>query len=279
MNLSRWIRHLTYNPVLVRMTRMLCLNRFLRDIYCRSVWTRNKKIMDLSFGGIQAQFYVHTPVELRIIEAPLEKGLGEYYVIEQLFQDLMVGDVFYDIGASLGTHTIFLAKKVGETGRVIAFEPETESYEKLKININLNGLKNVTPIKISIGNSFSEGILYNYGGGFGSFNFTGYGNHRCFEKAKIVPGDFFVKDRKLPLPKAVKIDVEGYEYNVIQGLQRTLSNEACKIVCCEIHPTMLPKSITSNDVIDLLKSYDFRRVQIHPRGQTFHAFCYKELAN
>jgi len=278
MRLRNWIKRLTYQFFAVRIMRLLRLNRFLRDFYCRFVWTKNKKIVDLSFHDIQAQFHVGTPLELRIIEATLEKGFGELYVIEQLLQALVPGDVAYDIGASLGTHTIFMAKKAGENGRVIAFEPETESYERLKMNIDLNSLKNITPVKIALGNGFSEQPLYAYGGGFGSFNLAGYGNSKYPEKASIVPGDFLVQDKKLPIPKVVKIDVEGYEYNVIRGMQRTLSNRICQFVCCEIHPLMLQKSISSNDVVNLLRSCDFRDVEIHTREKTFHVFCHKKFA-
>lgn len=230
-------------------------------------------------AGIEAQFYVENPVELRIVEALLEKGFGEREAIEKLIQAVVLGDVVYDIGASLGTHTIMIAKKVGENGRVIAFEPEAESFRKLKFNVSLNGLKNVMFIHLALGEKFSDRYLSSYGGGFGAFNLTGHGYHKYSEKVKIVPGDFFVQENRLPLPKVIKVDVEGYEFHVLRGLERTLSDKTCQVVCCEIHPRMLPPDIRPKDIIDLLKSYGFRQIEIKARGETFHVFSYKELAD
>ncbi len=275
MTLSNWIRRLTYQPLLVNASRILRVNRFIRDIYCRVFFPKSKKI-ELSFGDFKAQFYVDTPVELRIVEAPLEKGMGESDVLEKLLRAARSGEVIYDIGASLGTHTIFMAKKVGENGRVIAFEPEAKSYERLKTNIEINDLKNVIAMNIALGDSLSEGFLYGYGGGYGSFNLMRQGKDISTEKVKIVPGDILVENKRFPFPNLVKIDVEGYEYAVIRGLQKTLRDETCRMVCCEIHPAMLPKEITSDDVINLLKSYGFNRIETYPRGVTFHVFCYKD---
>ncbi len=274
MDLPEWMRHLTYHPIPVKVARLLRINRFLRDLYCRVAWSKGSK-KSLSFGKNNAQFYVNSPLELRILEAVVEKGIGEHFVLTKLLHALLQGDVAYDIGASLGTHTIFMAKMVGEKGAIIAFEPEAESYETLKANISLNGLKNVLPINSALGDCFEEARLYSYGGGFGSFNLAGYGEVTRGENIEIVPGDHLVQIKKLPIPKVVKIDVEGYEFSVIRGLQKTLSDRTCQMVCCEIHPHLLPKEINAQMVITLLKSYGFGQIEDHPRGETSHLFCYK----
>jgi hypothetical protein len=80
----------------------------------------------------------------------------------------------------------------------------------------------------------------------------------------------------LPLPRVVKIDVEGYEYQVIRGLRKTLCDEKSQIVCCEIHPTMLPPDIEPEMVIELLESCGFNRIETYPCGERFHVFCQKD---
>jgi len=96
--------------------------------------------------------------------------MGERYILEKLITELEPGDVFCNVGASRGAHTIFAAKKVGGNGKVISFEPETRSYEKLKTNIALNRLKNVVTQNIALGNNLEDKSLYSYGGGFGNFS-------------------------------------------------------------------------------------------------------------
>jgi len=274
IKLHKFFRALTYQPFLVKIARAFHINRFLRDIYCR-LFIPKDRVITLSVLNIKAKFHISTSVELRIIEASVERGMGELHILEKIITELEQDDVFYDIGASLGTHTIFAAKKVGQNGKVISFEPESRSYEKLNANIALNKLENVLPQNIALGNSFEEKSLYSYGGGFGSFNIRGKGALRTKNRIKIIPGDFFILQKKLPIPTVMKIDVEGFEYEVLKGLEKTLSGDACRLLCVEVHPSMLPKDIKTENVIDLVKSYDFTIIEKYERGITFHIFCYK----
>jgi hypothetical protein len=74
----------------------------------------------------------------------------------------------------------------------------------------------------------------------------------------------------------VKIDVEGYECAVLRGLSRTLAAPQCEIVCCEIHPHLLPRGIEPHDVMRLLKSLGFTRIDIESHRGTFHATGHKQ---
>ncbi len=103
----------------------------------------------------------------------------------------------------------------------------------------------------------------------------GEGSSFC-QRVEIVPADYLVKSKKLPLPMAVKIDVEGYEYQVIKGLQKTLSQESCKLVCCEIHSHLLPLGVKFPMIIDLLKSLGFIHIKTYNRGSEIHAICHKK---
>jgi FkbM family methyltransferase len=271
MNFLELIRNITYNPFLIKASDFLKVRGLMRKVYWISACPRNK-IRKISFEGIRASFYINDYYGLRYLEGTFTKSYcDERAVLRKLTQVLQPGDVVYDIGASLGVHTVFMANKVGERGCVVAFEPESQSYETLTKNINLNNLRNVTPMQIALGVEFGEAKLYCDG----CFTLIARGED-CGQKTRMVPGDFLVRSENLPLPKVVKIDVEGYEYNVIQGLEKTLKQNKCTMVCCEIHPTMLPQEIESENVIDLLKSYGFVRIECYPRGETFHALCCKK---
>jgi hypothetical protein len=100
---------------------------------------------------------------------------------------------------------------------------------------------------------------------------TGHG----YQVVEIMEGDHLVEIEKLPLPRAVKIDVEGYEYAVIRGLSQTLVQPDCELVCCEIHPSLLPAEVKPQDVLDLLKSLGFTHIDLYPLLNTYHTVCYK----
>jgi FkbM family methyltransferase len=274
MNLPDWFRRLTYQPFLVKMIQSLHIRGLMRRVYYLLA-RPDEKIKHVSFSGIEAKFYVNTPLELRLIETPFTDGLGdEKKMLGELFMALKPDDVVYDIGASIGIHSILMAKKVGKSGKIFAFEPESQSFESLQANIKLNDLNNVITIQIALGNEIAESAIYS-GGTTADFSLISGFEKKGGQKISVVPGDILVRDKNLPLPNIVKIDVEGYEFYVIQGLQMTLSSETCQMVCCEIHPTMLPSGITADNVIDLLRSYGFNRMETRERGETFHVFFYK----
>jgi FkbM family methyltransferase len=274
MSLPERIRRLTYQPFIVRIIQFLHIRSLMRWAYYLWARPRDRK-KQISFNGIKVQFNIATPLELRLVETPFEKSMGdEQYFLQKLLSVLHPGDVAYDIGASIGVHTVLMAKKVGQRGKIIAFEPESNSYASLQANINLNRLRNVISLKVALGNNFAESVLYSKGG-TADFSFISGSKLRPNSKVKMMPGDILVREKNLPLPKVIKIDVEGYEFYVIEGLKKTLKHNACENVLCEIHPDRLPKEISVNSVINLLKKFGFNHFESYFRGETYHTHFYK----
>jgi methyltransferase FkbM-like protein len=91
----------------------------------------------------------------------------------------------------------------------------------------------------------------------------------------VVAGDRFRQLKGLPIPRAVKIDVEGHEYAVLQGLHDTLSQPACELVCCEVHPKLLPSGRSLETVSGLLESLGFAHRETHRRYDVFHVVAWK----
>lgn len=271
------VKRFFYRPFVVKIIDILHIRTpmiWLYYLYYLLTVPKDKK-KQISFNGIDVQFYIHTPLESRLVEAAFTNGIADEKVaLKELLVNLAPGDIIYDIGANIGIYTVFMAKKIGPRGRVIAVEPEEHSYKTLQANINLNALNNVIPIQVALGNNFSEGILY-FRGIAGEFSLINRPKSKFYQRVTIVIGDVLVSDRGLPLPNIVKIDVEGYEYYVIQGFQNSLKQDYCRMVFCEIHPKILPKEILPNNIINLLKSYGFNKFEALTRGETLHVFCYK----
>lgn len=276
MNFFQSIRQLTFNPSLVKLVRIFNLGSLMKHVYYQIDCFKNR-VKNVYFHGMKAQFFVKDFEELRIVETVFANGdRDESNILSPLLQMLQPGDTAYDIGANIGIHTIFMAKNVGEKGRVIAIEPENGSYRGLMQNIRLNGLNNVIPICVALGDRDSAGALYvmkKIGNDTASLIKS---DESIFsQRIEIVRGDFLVQKRILPKPKAVKIDVEGYEYQVIKGLQKTLSTEICQLVCCEIHSHLSSSGANGSMILDLLKSLGFKKIESYNRGGEIHAICYK----
>lgn len=274
MSIYSRFKEITYLPFVVKIIKLLYLRAPMRVLYY--YFTKPKgNIKNIYFCGIDARFYIPTPLELRMVETPFNSGMGdERKTLKKLLEIIEPGDVIYDIGANIGVQTVFMAKKTGVSGEVIAIEPELVSFRSLNANIALNALNNIKVIQTALGKDSSESQLYS-DRATGDCSLVNKRKAKPFQETTVIPGDALIKRYNLSLPNIVEIDVEGYEYYVIEGLKDALSQEKCKLVFCEIHPSMLPKHIKAEQCVELLKSYGFKKVESYKRGDTLHTFYYR----
>lgn len=158
------------------------------------------------------------------------------------------GDIVVDIGAYVGRYTLKAIESIGDTGMVIAIEPEPNAYRVLLRNLKLNGAKNVCPINIALSNYDGTCKLYFHGRpGLGSVvNKT--------DEAIVVPCrtlDSLLEELGVKRVNWVKVDAEGAEYKILQGMINTLQKNK-RIKCIfEIHSK-------SKHLESQLENMDFR---------------------
>lgn len=128
------------------------------------------------------------------------------------------GDTAVDVGANVGTVTLFLAQAVGGGGRVHAFEPQPEIFHCLKNNVEMNGHRHVACLNAAAGarDGTIEAPIVDYGaeGNFGALSFVGQGPG----KIEVTTVDGLGLDRC----RLIKIDVEGMEPDVLEGARATI---------------------------------------------------------
>jgi FkbM family methyltransferase len=154
---------------------------------------------------------------------------GEYseHEIELLRTLIPRSTMVLDVGANIGALTVPLAQHVGEGGHVIAFEPQRLVWQMLTGNVALNDLRNVTPHYAAVG--ADRGIVEipisdmdneaNHGGC--SLRDAHNPDVRT-ERVKILRLDDLHHAGLLSSVSLIKIDVEGYEFDVIQGAEQTI---------------------------------------------------------
>jgi FkbM family methyltransferase len=174
-------------------------------------------------------------------------------LIEALMGQLGAGDTFWDVGASLGVYTMIAARHLAATnGSVIAFEPEARSFQWLGTNIELNELRNVRTLNLALGSTKGEVDL-------AVTEFAGSGAHTLItanlgtesvgkQTVRIERGDSIAREVSLRPPNVVKIDVEGFEYDVLRGLGDLIAAPECKALLCEVHFAQLDQAGRSEDV-------------------------------
>lgn len=153
---------------------------------------------------------------------------GRYEIEKQetlFWQNLIEnGNYVFDVGANIGYYTLQTAARIGDSGKVFAFEPVSITFKKLTDNISLNKFSNITAVNVAISNSPGEIELFvadEKSTGSSSVamhvNFSGKK-----EKVKSIVLDDFIVEQNIQKLDFIKIDVEGCEPFVIEGLRKSM---------------------------------------------------------
>ena len=137
------------------------------------------------------------------------------------------GSIAFDIGANVGYHTLMLAKLVGTGGTCYAFEPNSENCRLILLGVEQNGFTNVKLMPIALSDRpgwayFSPHIGSN--GGFAT-----RGAEVADGSGTVVPV-FVLDDLCLPGADIIKVDVEGAEYKVLKGAEKSICRSRPAIV-------------------------------------------------
>ncbi len=186
-----------------------------------------------------------------------------YFTPLQLFQLLKNDTVTIDIGANIGTVAL-RAAAISSKGYVYAFEPDTDNYNSLQYNVKLNQFENIIPIKKALGDLAQESKLFKVN----RFN-TGMNrilpandSFTDFETIEVSTLDEEVNRLKIDRIDLIKIDVEGYELNVLKGARAVLERFHPLIVVEIIEVNLKNNGQTSAEVIGFLKEFGYHFVDL-----------------
>jgi FkbM family methyltransferase len=178
-------------------------------------------------------------------------GVWEPDVTAALRSLLRPGDVFVDVGANVGYHTLLASRLVGPGGRVLAVEPGAASYAALRANLDLNGTSNVTALQVAAGFDETKALLFDPPpGNLGRSSIRYSHRARSLGDERLATGtqvDVRPLSELLPADdrerlRLVKIDVEGYEVEVLRGLESVLRAGARTAVLVEVHVGAAPEA-------------------------------------
>lgn len=151
---------------------------------------------------------------------------------------LRPGDTVLDIGANIGAHTLHFARLVGPTGSVHAFEPTDFAFAKLRRNLSLN------PACASRVNAQQAFLVAGHGDGPPKTAYASWpvsratddvdpmhlGRSMPISGASVITGDDYCTAQGIHRIDLIKIDVDGHEFSVLQGLRHTLARLRPKIL-------------------------------------------------
>ncbi|MGZ5035783.1 MAG: FkbM family methyltransferase [Usitatibacter sp.] len=180
-----------------------------------------------------------------------------------------VGDTLLDCGANVGMYTIWAAAT--RKSRVYAFEPESQNYALLNRNIQLNQLADlVTAYCIGLSDRSGLSVLHmadmRIGGSCHAVGepldykqqpLTARFRQGCF----AVRLDELVASGDIPVPKHIKIDVDGFEHKVIAGARVTLADPALKSMLIETNGNLADHRAMVDELAGLGFRFDPAQVE------------------
>jgi FkbM family methyltransferase len=202
-------------------------------------------------------------------------GVHEANSTAEIKKELKEGMMIVEVGANIGYYTLIEARKIGPTGHIIAFEPSPRNMHLLRTNIALNKVdERIEIIQKGIGARSGRSTFY----------LTNKGNTSSFIKRDDQNGitisqavdvdiisldDFFAArpPRKIDL---VRMDVEGYELEVIEGMRKLMASpEAPGALFIEVHSELLHRrGTTARNFIENLAGFGYGVSKSFYRGRS-----------
>ena len=193
-----------------------------------------RKVVTVSGGGLKGM--------LLNLDLHSEKDywLGTYEVDlqEAVLSQVKPGWCAYDIGANIGYISLLLAKAVGESGQVFAFEALPANLDRLRENIHLNGFDSRMQVVSAAVTDLSGEVQFLVGPSGAMGKVAGSAgrsdiHHEAIEVPGIALDDFVYRGGNL-IPQVLKMDIEGGEVLALRGMTRLVS-EARPLIFLELH--------------------------------------------
>lgn len=211
MNLVNTVRYITDHP-LTRHQKLKALGRWLR-------WQVGSRIVpgQVAVGFVNDSVLLVSP-GMTGATGNIYVGLHEYQEMSFLLHLLRPGDTFVDAGANVGTYTV-LASKVAQA-ECISIEPVRKTFDHLMRNVNLNGVCELVDAR-NVGLGSRKGRL-KFSSGLDTVNHVLDASEVELEgeEVEVDTLDDIVAGRS---PCLIKIDVEGYEREVVAGARALLA--------------------------------------------------------
>lgn len=170
------------------------------------------------------------------------------------------GHTFIDIGANIGYFSVIASQLVGESGHVYAIEPDPDNIAVLRANLQQTPTStNVTVLPIALSDRDGLSTLY--------LNQLNYGDHRLFYTDKMRSSEPFTREKitvattrgdrlflHLPRIDCIKMDVQGHEWHVVNGMLRTLKRHKPLLLFEYWHDVLLDAGSDPRQLLDLLST-------------------------
>lgn len=161
-----------------------------------------------------------------------------------------IGDIVIDVGAAFGFYTILASKRVSQQGRVVAIEPQPDSFKMLNKNIKLNKLTNIVTLNYAVSSRKTTLKLYS---SYSTIQERAGQSLQSYIEVSADNLDNLLRQLDIDQVNWIKVDVEGAELEVLKGAVGILSRSRDIALFVEVHSPDLVRPI-----LELCESYKLR---------------------
>ncbi|SHJ85148.1 methyltransferase, FkbM family [Bradyrhizobium lablabi] len=191
--------------------------------------------------------------------------LGRWYDLPaQMVLDSLLkpGDQVLDIGANRGSFALYASKRIGETGRVLCFEPNPACVAMLKKAVEQSAISNIEVFNLGL--SDSSGVLSltipKINSGEATFGASQYSKDETYSvDVDVVRGDSIVSP---VVSHFIKIDVEGFEPRVLRGLAATIARNRPLILTEMVSSHLARCGSSIGELVQLMTSQNYQGFEI-----------------
>ncbi len=226
--------------------------------------------------------YKFTPKSLLIVSKGMTGSTGNYYCGLHEYKEMgfllhliRPEDIFVDVGANIGSYTLLASAQIG--AKSFAFEPVSKTYRQMRNNIEINNLQGRV-LTFNMGVSSKSGELFFSNGNDTSMNHVLKEENilESSEKVKVETLDNMLSAVK---PTLLKIDVEGFESEVISGAEDLLNKPELKAIIIELNSSGKQYGYTDEAIDEKLKSFGFKSYTYNPFQREIKSISINESDN
>eukprot|EP01037_Dinobryon_pediforme_P013983 gene13983-14100_t len=203
---------------------------------------------------------IYTAADNYIENAILCTGTYEDKINKLIRISLKYGGNALDIGGNIGLQSIRMAQATGLSGKILAFEPLNYLQQKFRKNLALNGVTNVQLLPYALSNheTITDYKVNTSSWNQGTFSLRQNEQTGEIQQVTVKVADELPEIQELTSINLIKIDVEGFEFNVIRGLSQTIRKHLPRIIFEYDANYWLANNQNIGECYDFLKSLGYQ---------------------
>jgi|TARA_B110000908_G_scaffold159597_1_gene201942 FkbM family methyltransferase len=209
----------------------------------------------LTIAGLNRplQLWLHDTRDQHVSRDIAANGIWEAYETHLVIERLKPGDCFVDVGANIGYYTAIAADRLGDSGYIVAFEPDPDNVKLLQQNMRENGFDRIDIVAAGLSDNHRSAALFRSTTNFGDHQIYDNGDGRKSCPIDLVNGTEYLRGKVAEI-NLLKIDTQGAESQVIAGLLPLLKQSGRQLsIIIEFWPYGLRKAGSSGyELLDML---------------------------